>query len=151
VNVRNAIFNPQGKPAAEICFPYEDNTFDVALVKSVFTHMRAPEIDKYLSEIARLMTDRGRCLATFFLLNQEQAELKQQGLNQIRFDYGDDVSHYAYQNSPESAIAYRESYVMELLAKHRLMLMRPVMYGTWSGLSDGLSFQDMLLIQRRSD
>lgn len=151
VNVRNAIFNPQGKPAAEICFPYEDNTFDVVLVKSVFTHMRAPEIDKYLSEIARLMTDRGRCLATFFLLNQEQAELKQQGLNQIRFDYGDDVSHYAYQNSPESAIAYRESYVMELLAKHRLMLMRPVMYGTWSGLSDGLSFQDMLLIQRRSD
>lgn len=151
VDVRNVIFNPQGKPAAEFRFPYEDNTFDVVLVKSVFTHMRAQEVDRYLSEIARLMTDRGRCLATFFLLNQEQAELKQQGLNQISFDFGDDVSRYAYQHSPESAIAHRESFVMELLSKHRLTLRRPVMYGTWSGLSNGLSFQDMLLIARRPD
>lgn len=151
VDVRNVIFNPQGKPAAEFRFPYEDNTFDVVLVKSVFTHMRAQEVDRYLSEIARLMTDRGRCLATFFLLNQEQAELKHQGRNQISFDFGDDVSRYAYQHSPESAIAHRESFVMELLSKHRLTLRRPVMYGTWSGLSNGLSFQDMLLIARRPD
>ena len=151
VDVRNAVFNPRGTPAAEFHFPYEDNTFDVVLVKSVFTHMRAQEIDNYFGEIARLLKNQGRCLATFFLLNNEQAELKQRGLNQISFDFGDDISRYAYQNSPESAIAHRESFVMELLAKHKLKLMRPVMYGAWSGLSNGLSFQDMLLIQRRPE
>ena len=151
VNVRNAVYNPQGTPAAEFHFPYADNTFDVVLLKSVFTHMRAQEIDNYLGEIARLLKDQGRCLATFFLLNEEQAELKRKGANQIAFDFGDEVSRYVYQNSPESAIAYRESFVMELLIRHRLMLMRPVMYGTWSGLSTALSFQDMLLIQRRPD
>ena len=151
VDVRNAVFNPRGTPAAEFHFPYEDHTFDVVLVKSVFTHMRAPEIDNYFGEIARLLKDQGRCLATFFLLNNEQAELKQRGRNQISFDFGDDVSRYAYQNSPESAIAHRESFVRELMAKHRLTLMRPVMYGTWSGLRDGMSFQDMLLIQRRPE
>lgn len=151
VDVRNSVFNPRGEPADKFHFPYAEGTFDVILVKSVFTHMRAPEIDKYLSEIARLLKTGGRCLATFFLLNQEQAELKERGLNQIAFDFGHEVSRYAYQNSPESAIAHRESFVMELLAKHKLMLMRPVIYGTWSGLSTGLSFQDMLLIQRRPD
>jgi len=147
VDVRNAAFNPRGTPAAEFHFPYDDHTFDVVLVKSVFTHMRAQEIDNYLGEIARLLKNQGRCLATFFLLNNEQEELQQRGRNQISFGFGNDVSRYAYQNSPESAIAHRESFVMELLAQHKLKLMRPVMYGTWSGRSNGLSFQDMILIQ----
>lgn len=151
VDVRNAVFNPSGVPANTFRFPYAEGTFDVILVKSVFTHMRAAEIDNYLGEIARLLKNEGRCLATFFLLNKDQANLKHQGLNQISFDFGDEISRYAYQNSPESAIAHRESFVMQLLAKHRLVLMRPVIYGTWSGLSTGLSFQDMLLVQRRPD
>ena len=149
VDVGNAVFNPQGEPVTEFRFPYNDGTFDVILVKSVFTHMRAAEVDHYLGEIARLLNHRGRCLATFFLLNEKQSELQQRGANQIDFEFGDDASRYAYKHSPESAVAHRESSVMELLAKHGLMLMRPVLYGTWSGLREGLSFQDMLLIQRR--
>jgi SAM-dependent methyltransferase len=151
VDVGNAVFNPDGEPATEFRFPYDDGTFDVLLVKSVFTHMRAAEVDHYLSEVRRLLNRRGRCLATFFLLNEEQSVLQEQGLNQIDFDFGDDVSRYAYKHSPESAVAHRESFVLELLAKHGLMLMQPVLYGTWSGLREGLSFQDMLLIQRRPD
>jgi SAM-dependent methyltransferase len=127
VNASNSIFNPSGEPATEFRFPFPDKTFDVILAKSVFTHMRIAEIDNYLGEIAR------------------------QGLNQLQFKFGDDAdaSRYVYRNSPESAIAHREDRVIPLLRKHNLALVRPVIYGTWSG-REGLSFQDMLLIQKTS-
>jgi SAM-dependent methyltransferase len=148
VNAANSVFNPTGELATEFKFPFHDNMFDVILVKSVFTHMRIAEIDNYLREIARLLGDGGRCLATFFLLNEKQNELKQHGLNQLHFEFGDETSRYVYRNSPESAIAHREDLVMRLLQKHNLTLVLPVIYGTWSGLREGASFQDMLLIQK---
>lgn len=128
--------------------PFPDHAFDVILVKSVFTHLRSEEAEVYLSEIARLLSERGRCLATFFLLNEQQDELKKRGLNQIAFEYGDETSGYSYKNSPESAVAFRERFVMGSLEKYELSLRQPVIDGTWSGLSEGLSFQDMLLIKR---
>lgn len=129
-------------------FPYGDGTFDMILLKSVFTHMRPAEVDNYLGEVARLLSARGRCLATFFLLNQPQAERQTRGLNQIDFDFGDEIFRYRFQNSPESAAAHDERLIMELLAKHKLALAQPAMYGTWSGFVEGLSFQDLLLVQR---
>lgn len=150
-DVCNSVFNPKGLPASEYRFPYDDMSFDVILLKSVFTHMRIGDIDSYLGEIARLLKRRGRCLATLFLLTEKQDELKQQGLNQIAFDFGGDTSRYAYQNSPESAIAHREHSILKLVAKHNLTLERPVIYGTWSGLHEGLSFQDMLSIRRMAE
>lgn len=128
--------------------PFPDRSFDVILLKSVFTHLRPPEVDLYLREVTRLLSNRGRCLATFFLLNPRQNELEQRGLNEIAFDYGDESFRYAYRNSPESAVAFSESFVMNSLSKHELSLRQPVLYGTWSGLPDGLSFQDMLVIER---
>jgi ubiquinone/menaquinone biosynthesis C-methylase UbiE len=148
VNASNSVFNPNGEPATEFRFPFPDKMFDVILVKSVFTHMRLEEIDNYLSEIARLLKDGGRCLATFFLLNEKQGELKQQGLNQLHFEFGDDISRYVYKHSPESAIAHREDLVVQSMREHNLVLVHPVLYGTWSGSRDGASFQDMLLIEK---
>src|SRR5215207_3304195 len=76
IDVRHLAYNPSGtQPAEAYRFPFEDGTFDLILLKSVFTHMRSPDVSNYLSEVARLLTSNGRCLATFFLLNEEQATL----------------------------------------------------------------------------
>jgi ubiquinone/menaquinone biosynthesis C-methylase UbiE len=76
INVRNLTYNPAGiHPAETYRLPYEDGSFDVVLLKSVFTHMRPTEVSNYLREVARLLNANGRCLATFFLLNDEQAAL----------------------------------------------------------------------------
>jgi hypothetical protein len=45
-------------------------------------------------------------------------------------------------------VAYEESYVLELLDKHALTLKAPIYYGHWSGREDGLSFQDILLLEK---
>lgn len=145
IDVRSLAYNPRGSHEAErYQFPYEDESFDVILLKSVFTHMRPGEVNNYLHEVSRLLKTGGRCLATFFLLNEEQARLAREGKNALAFDHGTGPWRYVYENSPESAAAYDESYVLELLDQSGLK--GNIHYGRWSGRNDGLSFQDILLL-----
>ncbi len=149
IDVENHIFNPKGRvAAADFTFPLASGTFDVILLKSVFTHMRPQDVDGYLREVARLLSPAGRCLATFFLLNGQQEELANQGLNALQFSFGADGWRYAQKNSPESAVAYDEAHVMSLIRKHGLRLKKPVIYGKWAGLTNGLSYQDMVLLEK---
>lgn len=149
IDVQNRAYNPKGKwPAEHYTFPFKSKSFDVILLKSVFTHMRPDEVDNYLKEVRRLLSDEGRCLATFFLLNQEQQKLSQEGANKLNFSFGDETWRYIYKNRPEAGVAYREDYVLDLLSKNGLVLGEPIKYGTWSGRRDGISYQDMLLIRK---
>jgi ubiquinone/menaquinone biosynthesis C-methylase UbiE len=151
IDVRNFAFNPSGKhPAESYQLPFEDRSFDVILLKSVFTHMRPSEVSNYLREVSRLLKIGGRCLATFFLLNERQQMLAAEGRNAIAFYYGEGVWRYRYEQSPESAVAYLESHVLGLLEQHGLTLNAPIYYGTWSGRIDGLSYQDILLLEKKS-
>jgi len=145
IDVRNLAYNPNAAQRAEAYqFPFADRSFDLILLKSVFTHMRPPEVSNYLSEVARLLKNDGRCLATFFLLNEEQARLA----NDLAFNYGEGEWRYMHEHSPESAVAYDESFVMQLLEKYGLAVEKRI-YGSWSGREDGLSYQDMLLLSHR--
>ena len=149
VDVRSDAYNPGGRHAAEeYAFPFADESFDVVLLKSVFTHLLPGAAENYLKEVARLLSPGGRALATFFLLNERQEALRREGRNRIDFLYGEGVWRHAYRERPESAVAYREEFVLGLLERHGLALRRPVIHGHWSGLREGLSFQDVLLLER---
>ena len=150
IDVRNLAYNPGGTCRAETYqFPFDEGSFDLVLLKSVFTHMRPSEVSNYLREVSRLLKSNGRCLATFFLLNAEQARLAAEGANEIAFKYGEGVWRYRLEQSPESAVAYDEGYVMGLLEENRLALRAPIYYGRWTGRKDGLSYQDILLLEKR--
>jgi ubiquinone/menaquinone biosynthesis C-methylase UbiE len=149
IDVKSLAYNSEGHCKAEsLVFPYDSHSFDVVLLKSVFTHMRPAEVENYLREVARLLKENGRCLATFFLLNQEQKALAAAERDVLKFSFGTDEWRYVYEHSPESASAYEESYVLSLMGKHGLRLRAPIYYGHWSGRKAGLSFQDVLLIER---
>lgn len=149
IDVQSLAYNPQGKlDAKDVTLPYESGSFDVILLKSVFTHLRPAEVENYLKEVSRLLTANGRCLATFFLLNEQQRQLASKGLNEVEFNFGDQQWRFVYQHSPESACSYDEGFVLSLLEKQKLALQAPIYYGSWSGREDGLSFQDMLIIER---
>lgn len=150
MEVRNHTYNPRGRYAAEdYSFEFGDREFDLVLLKSVFTHMRPAEVDNYIGEVSRILADDGRCLMTFFLLNEGQAELARRGLNRLDFRYGEGAWRYVYRHSPESAMAFDERHVLEMLSSHGLELSGPVLYGSWTGRVDGLSYQDMLLVRKR--
>ena len=149
IDVRNLAYNPGGAQHAEAYqFPFADRSFDLILLKSVFTHMRPLEVSNYVSEVARLLKSDGRCLATFFLLNDEQAALASRGANDLAFNYGEGEWRYLRQDSPESAVAYDESFIMQLLERYGLAVEKRI-YGSWTGREDGFSYQDIVIINRR--
>jgi len=149
IDVRNRAFNPNGTtPAEQYKFSFEAQCFDVILLKSVFTHMRPEEVENYLCEVARMLKVGGRCLITLFLLNEEQARLSDLRKEQMRFEFGEGSWRYLHKHRPESAVAYDESYLRDVLTKSGLILREPIFYGRWAGRTEGLSFQDMLLVQK---
>ena len=67
IDVFNQHYNPTGRyKASEYRFPFPDESFDFAVLCSVFTHMLAEDVEHYLCEVARVLKTGGRCPISFF-------------------------------------------------------------------------------------
>jgi ubiquinone/menaquinone biosynthesis C-methylase UbiE len=144
----NQRYNPSGSAqASTYTFPFAPAQFDFIFLTSVFTHLLPEDSENYLREIARMLRPQGRSLATFFLLNETQQQLAEQGANDIDFKYQVGPCRTRSEAVPESAIAYDETFLRQLLAKCGLEIYDRVYYGRWSGRTDGLSYQDLLLLR----
>lgn len=152
-DIRNAQYNPTGSQEARAYrFPYPDREFDLALAASVFTHLRPGEIERYVSEAARVLKPGGRLLASFFLLN-EDAELRlaasrhpvlaeEQRDGGVPYRTGDPAT-------PEHMIVVFERDVGEMYAGAGLEV-ESVRYGKWCGRSDAyLGYSQDLVVARR--
>jgi SAM-dependent methyltransferase len=144
-DVTNALYNPDaGVPAREYTFPYPDASFDFAFACSVFTHLLPDDADRYLAEMSRVTRPEGSIFATFFLLGPETARA---GFGDGRLSFPHDHGNHATDSAetPESAVAYQEEWVRHRLAAHGLSPVESFRYGTWSGRTDGLSLQDIVI------
>ena len=66
--------------------------------------------------------------------------------NELDFQFGDDVWRYAIRQMPELAVAYSESVLRDMVDKAGLRI-REIRYGSWTGRPDGLSYQDVVLLE----
>lgn len=151
VDVANGSYNPDGSSSAQaLAFPYPDASFDFVFLTSVFTHMMPSEVERYLEEIARVLAPGGRCLVTFFLLNESSRELIEQGRSTQSFR--DVAPPYAVvdPDHPEAAIAYEEPWAMESLARAGLRPRLPLRYGSWCGRETYLSYQDIVIADKNA-
>lgn len=145
-DIYNAAYNPQGKyPAAEYRFPYEDRTFDFVFLTSVFTHLLPRDMEHYFSEIARVLKPGGRCLITYFLLNEESTPMNDGGRGILNFAERGELYRTINRSRPEDAVAYEEKFIRSLYEKYGLVVSEPVYYGSWCGREKFLSLQDMVL------
>jgi SAM-dependent methyltransferase len=145
VDVYNKYYNPEGKcRASEYRFPFRDGTFDFVMLGSVFTHMLPADLENYLSEVRRVLAPKGRCLITFFLLNDESEQLIAAGRSTLDFEHVFDGYRIESIEKPELAIAFPEKWIRGLYGKHGLRIQR-VDHGSWCGRADHLSYQDLIL------
>jgi len=145
-DIKNKEYNPSGRFAAsEYTFPYENASFDFVLLTSVFTHLLPEELENYLSQIRRVLAPNGRCLASFFLLNDESLGAIRSATSTIDFrhDFGGYRARDA--DTPEAAIAYPEDYVRSLYTERGLSIAEPIHYGAWPGRKNFLSYQDIVV------
>jgi len=151
-DLANNLYNPRGSVRPEdFRFPYPDHSFDLILLKSVFTHMPHSPMSHYLQEVRRMLRPRGRCLASFFLLNDEARAGIRAGKSVYAFSYAGEGCFVIDPRISDYVVAHDESLLRETATRDGLQVSDPIYYGAWSGRSDYVSFQDMVLFSRDSD
>jgi ubiquinone/menaquinone biosynthesis C-methylase UbiE len=126
VDVVNRAYQPAASvPASEFRFPYQDDSFTVGVLFSVFTHLVAEDTRAYLSEITRVLRTTGRVVATFFLL--EGPGTVQTPNRTLEFVHNFDRYRAIARDIPEQAVAYSETDVRDFCREAGLELHEPIM------------------------
>ncbi|MCZ6853978.1 MAG: class I SAM-dependent methyltransferase [Gammaproteobacteria bacterium] len=148
-DLRSVRYNPRGRHLAhEYRFPWDDDSFDFVFLTSVFTHMLPRDVQYFfLDEIVRVLRSGGKCLITFFLLNDESLALSQQGKSTQDFKHAVDGCRVVDRDVPEAAVSYLESDVRGFFESRRLSIDEPIRYGSWCGRPEHLSYQDIVVAE----
>ena len=149
VDLKNDLYTATGTHASSYQFPFEKNSFDVAVATSVFSHMLPDEVTNYLKQTSRVLRPGARFVATFFILDamSRDAKDKQDGL---KFHY--ERGHYALLNEKVTAanVAYERSWLEETIRQSGFSIEQDFR-GYWSGLPrmHDIAFQDTLVLKVR--
>lgn len=142
-DVQSAMYNPRGRFAAEAFrFPLPDGSQDFVIATSLFTHLLAPAVERYLLEAARVLRPGGRLFATFFVLDGAAGGERAA----YRFAHPRGPARLEDPATPEAAVAYPPAWLQEALG--RAGLQARIHPGGWTGRSGGLTFQDLVLAER---
>ena len=133
INVYNKKYNPDGKLSdVDYIFDFQDDSLDLIYLTSVFTHMLHLGVENYIKEIYRMLKPGGRCMITYFLINEETKTLMNKGKYGLKFV---EYAHPTYSTNliiPEVAVAYDEQYIIDLYAAAGFDITKiEVSYGTW--------------------
>jgi GT2 family glycosyltransferase/SAM-dependent methyltransferase len=152
-DIANTAYNPGGRyPAAQYRFPFPDGAFDFVCLTSVFTHMLPAGVENYVAEIQRVLRPGGRCLATFFLLDEENERLVDQGQAMFRLPGRHGFYRTELPDNPEAVMSYDAGYVRALFRRHGLTVAEPVQFGNWSGRQHGvIEGQDYVVASKSAD
>jgi ubiquinone/menaquinone biosynthesis C-methylase UbiE len=151
-DVYNEWYHPKGKyKTSEYKFPFERGSFDFIFLTSVFTHLLPEDMENYLQEISRMLKPNGKCLITFFIINEESLRHieKKQAIFSFEFEKG--IAKVEDITRPEAAVSYNEGAIRTLYKKYQLNIKEPIFYGSWCGRKEHLSFQDIIVAQKTTN
>ena len=139
-----------GQQADHYRFPYDDGSFDVVLLTSIFTHLGAGATERYLRESARVLRPNGRLYASFFLIDEVAREAIAAGAADIGFVSMADGALTANPRDPDAAVAHDESTIRDVLASAGLEVRVDPLRGNWSG-RDTTRRQDVIIAVKSGD
>ncbi len=153
VDLTNDLYKSTGGPAENFVFPYPDHAFDLVIVLSVFTHLIREEVERYMSEIGRVLKRGGSCYATFFILNETSVEAMQAGDHAFNFKYNKGEYSLLSKEVRSANVAFKESYLRENLFPGAGLKLIHAEYGSWSqgGGGNPIGFQDRVILQKPLD
>lgn len=150
-NIYNKSYNPRGKvQPSEFVFPYPDASFDFVFLTSVFTHMLSADMRHYVSEISRVLKPNGRCVASFFILNQESKQLMDAGRSAFQLPFAQPDCMVLREDQPENTVGYDEEIVRQCFAANGIKPIDPIYFGSWAGRASYLTYQDLFVAQKVS-
>jgi SAM-dependent methyltransferase len=113
--------NPSGTVAAAgFRFPFAADTFDLAVLTSVFTHMMPDEIENYVGELARVLKPGGRGFISVFLFDREAEAAVASGSTIFDFRHPIGPCLTFNRDAPDDGIACRTEWFLALVRRHGL-------------------------------
>jgi len=137
-----AVASPYGgglTPVGEYRVPAGDGATDLAIAKSLFTHLEPREAERHLAEIGRVLRPDGVALVTAFLFEGDEVPA---------FPHGDGFFRWRIGHRPAAAAAYSKECFAKMIDDAGLWI------ETWSwGFLPGTARrprgQDVLLLRRK--
>ena len=150
VDYVNSLYNPKGKKTPQSYrLPLGPRSFDFAISTSVFTHLARHEMKAFVRQLASVLRPGGRLFATFFLLDEIAVEAMRSGGSRLSYQFDSTLNTFeAIGMPPRSATAFRRDYIETILRTSGFMLCGEIHRGSWSGVSDGLTYQDVIVAER---
>ena len=147
IPLNNDLYRSDGPPPAKFQFPYPDNSFDLIIVNSVFTHMVADEVENYFKEMARVLKTGGVAYTTFFIYEDNKTSFPPDF--KFPFHYG----HYRLMDEKVKSanVAYRMDYLKKALIAANGFKIRHLFAGSWQGLPKEKckEFQDLVIFEKK--
>lgn len=149
VNLKNDLYNlSTSQESTSFIFPYPTNSFDSIVLTSVFTHMLPRDVKHYLNQINNVLRPDGKCLATFFILNEEIKAKMSNNKTEFNFKYPYDGYYLMDSKVKEANVAYEESLLRAMIDECGLKISF-LDRGRWTGHKNSLDFQDVVIIEKK--
>lgn len=148
--LNNDLYHIASDKADKFVFPYESDFYDTVFLFSVFTHMQPLEVQNYLNEISRVLSPKGKCLATFFYYSSVNEEFISSQNGEFIFPYKKDGYRLMNEKVPSANIAFGENELKKMIANAGLHLSATI-DGYWKGQQPGnelRDFQDVFVLEK---
>lgn len=142
-DIFNPFYNPRGRidPCA-YSFPYADNSFDLLIAVSVYTHLLEQETRAYFKQSMRVMDRGGKAYFTTFLIEDAIPDQAHFAFNhQIGAAYVERIEE------PEMAVGYTRDFWEKLAAENGARIAQ-VNRGSWQGEAGLRDYQDCLIFEK---
>lgn len=118
---------------------------DTVLAKSIFTHLVPHKMLTYVEQLSHIVKPGGKILSTWFILNGDPIT------GPLTFSYQDAGNEWALQrkSKPDLAVAYEPNLLQDTFQMYGFDF--EVYLGTWRGNTNGLSFQDIIILTRKEN
>ncbi|MFZ0497125.1 MAG: class I SAM-dependent methyltransferase [Methylocella sp.] len=153
-DIQDTLNNPTGTlQACDVRLPAEDDSTDLIILQSVFTHMFPDEIVHYMKEFRRILKPTGRVWATFFIVHQGILDaIRNNAQTQYALSFQHPYGLGCYINfldEPRGAVAFEEDALKQVIELAGLTLAQPILWGAWSSQRpDPKCGQDSLVLMK---
>jgi hypothetical protein len=106
--------------------------------------MLTEDMEHYLCEVARVLKTGGRCLISFFLLNERSVALMRSNKSAIDLNMSLGSCWVANTSDPEAVTGYEEDFVRRFMTGTIWKSRNRFNYGAWCGREKFLSYQDLI-------
>ena len=106
--------------------------------------MLAEDVEHYLCEVARVLKTGGRCLISFFLLNESSLTLMRANNSSINLNINFGSCWVADASDPEAVTGYEEDFVRAVYDRYNFEIKEPIDCGALCGREKFLSYQDLI-------